>query len=100
MLHYNLGHLCQEVEWYPSKEDVCEVFNDTERSVHHPIGQPLRVVILIFRVDRLATRDREIEIDREVTRCIIHHSSYMQTCPSRQKFTESTGKHAPFIRLI
>ena len=33
------GDLCQEVKWYPSQEDVSEIFNDSKGSIHHPVSE-------------------------------------------------------------
>lgn len=39
-------NLRQPVEWEPAEDDVGEEFDNREGGEHHPVGQPLRVVLL------------------------------------------------------
>ena len=43
-------YLQEEVEGYPRQQDVREELQNTKDRVDHPVGQPLRVVILLLRV--------------------------------------------------
>lgn len=38
-------YLSNIVEWEPGKEDVSEKLCHTEDSVHHPVGEPLSIVL-------------------------------------------------------
>ena len=63
---YTSLYLCQEIKWNPAQEYVSEVFDDSECSVHYPVGEPLCVIILLFGVYSLATvRGRTGERGRE-----------------------------------
>ena len=57
-------YLSQEIEGDPGKDDIGEILDNTERSIDHPVGQPLCVIILVFRVNGLAAGERKIGITR------------------------------------
>lgn len=40
-----LDYLSNIVEWEPGKEDVSKKLCHTEDSIHHPVGQPLSIII-------------------------------------------------------
>ena len=49
------GYLEKEVEGHPGEDTVSEELNDTEEGEHHPVGEPLGVIVLVLRVNGLAT---------------------------------------------
>lgn len=48
-------YLQQEVERDPGEQNVSEVLHNTKGSVHHPIRQPLSVIVLVHGVNSLAS---------------------------------------------
>lgn len=48
-----LPNLDEPVDRHPGEEQVGEVLNEEEESVHHPVRQPLGVIILLLRLYRL-----------------------------------------------
>ena len=48
------AYLEEEVEGNPGEEDVSEVLHKPKGSVHHPVSQPLCVIVLLHRVNGLA----------------------------------------------
>ena len=48
-------NLQQEVKGNPRKNDISEVFTDSKGSIHHPVCQPLCVIIFLLRVNGFAT---------------------------------------------
>lgn len=47
------ANLQQGIERNPEKKNVGEKFEKTECRIHHPIGQPLCVIVLFLRFDSL-----------------------------------------------
>ena len=58
------GYLEKEVERHPGQDGIREELNDAEESKHNPVGEPLRVVILVLGVNGLAPVHREVVTGR------------------------------------
>ena len=55
-------YLSQEVEGDPGEDNVGEVLYNTKCSIDHPVGQPLCVIVFLFRVNGLAAGERRMGI--------------------------------------
>ena len=80
-------YLSQEVEGDPGEDDVSEVLYNTKRSVDHPVGQPLCVVVFFYRVNGLAAGGKRIGI----TRCLEIVEQFLSFCLWSILVTERGG---------
>ena len=62
---YSIPNLDEKIEWHPREQDVGKEFDDSENGEDDPIGEPLDVVILILRFERLASKVRASESECE-----------------------------------
>ena len=54
----NGGYLEEEVERHPGEDSVSEELDDAEEGEHDPVREPLRVILLVLRVNGLAPVDK------------------------------------------
>ena len=59
--------LSKEIKRYPRQQDVSKKFNETKKSIHNPIGQPLCVIISLFRINSFTARQQKERKVRRVT---------------------------------
>lgn len=56
----NITNLYQPVQWKPANNEVREVLDDGEAREHHPVRQPFRVVVPLWRFQSLHRHIRRV----------------------------------------
>jgi len=61
-------NLEEVIERDPEEEEVREGFDQLEEAVHHPVGESLRVIGLVTRLQRLETRIQRVDKPHQVAK--------------------------------